>query len=61
MEKQRIGWIGTGVMGRSMCGHLMASGCEAEFGLVQDGLDWEEAGERAYDRLQLAARVGHGH
>ncbi|HHK42981.1 MAG TPA: NAD(P)-dependent oxidoreductase [Planctomycetaceae bacterium] len=22
----RLGWIGTGVMGRSMCGHLMASG-----------------------------------
>jgi 3-hydroxyisobutyrate dehydrogenase len=24
--KTRIGWIGTGVMGRSMCGHLMAAG-----------------------------------
>lgn len=23
MKKQRIGWIGTGVMGLSMCGHLM--------------------------------------
>ena len=22
----RIGWIGTGVMGKSMCGHLMAKG-----------------------------------
>ena len=22
----RIGWIGTGVMGRSMCGHLLAAG-----------------------------------
>ncbi len=22
----RIGWIGTGVMGRSMCGHLMKAG-----------------------------------
>src|SRR5262245_63499928 len=22
----RIGWIGTGVMGRSMCGHLLARG-----------------------------------
>jgi 3-hydroxyisobutyrate dehydrogenase len=31
-EKQnmpRIGWIGTGVMGLSMCGHLMAAGCPA--------------------------------
>jgi 3-hydroxyisobutyrate dehydrogenase len=25
----RIGWIGTGVMGRSMCGHLIAGGCTA--------------------------------
>jgi 3-hydroxyisobutyrate dehydrogenase len=25
-EKTRIGWIGTGVMGRSMCGHLLAGG-----------------------------------
>jgi len=25
-EKTRIGWIGTGVMGRSMCGHLLEAG-----------------------------------
>lgn len=25
-ESSRIGWIGTGVMGRSMCGHLIAQG-----------------------------------
>ncbi|HEX3601513.1 MAG TPA: NAD(P)-binding domain-containing protein, partial [Lacipirellulaceae bacterium] len=25
-EKTRIGWIGTGVMGSSMCGHLIAAG-----------------------------------
>lgn len=25
-EKTRIGWIGTGVMGRSMCGHLVDAG-----------------------------------
>ena len=24
-ERTRIGWIGTGVMGRSMCGHLIAA------------------------------------
>jgi len=28
-EKTRIGWIGTGVMGRWMCGHLMAAGYRA--------------------------------
>jgi 3-hydroxyisobutyrate dehydrogenase len=27
--KTRIGWIGTGVMGSSMCGHLMAAGFQA--------------------------------
>ena len=27
--KTRIGWIGTGVMGTSMCGHLMAAGYQA--------------------------------
>src|SRR5437899_549497 len=24
--KTRMGWIGTGVMGRSMCGHLLSAG-----------------------------------
>jgi 3-hydroxyisobutyrate dehydrogenase len=28
-QKTRIGWIGTGVMGSSMCGHLMAAGYRA--------------------------------
>ena len=28
-EKTRIGWIGTGVMGSSMCGHLVAAGYKA--------------------------------
>ncbi len=27
--KTRIGWIGTGVMGSSMCGHLMQAGYQA--------------------------------
>jgi 3-hydroxyisobutyrate dehydrogenase len=29
MEKSKIGWIGTGVMGNAMCGHLMDAGCPA--------------------------------
>jgi 3-hydroxyisobutyrate dehydrogenase len=29
LGKTRIGWIGTGVMGRWMCHHLMAKGCSA--------------------------------
>src|SRR6476620_321904 len=28
-EKTRIGWIGTGVMGRSMCAHLLKAGYKA--------------------------------
>lgn len=26
LKKQKVGWIGTGVMGRSMCGHLLRAG-----------------------------------
>ena len=29
MQLNKIGWIGTGVMGNSMCGHLIKAGCEA--------------------------------
>jgi 3-hydroxyisobutyrate dehydrogenase len=25
--QRSVGWVGTGVMGRSMCGHLLAAGC----------------------------------
>jgi 3-hydroxyisobutyrate dehydrogenase len=28
MQKNKIGWIGTGVMGNAMCGHLMDAGCQ---------------------------------
>jgi 3-hydroxyisobutyrate dehydrogenase len=28
MEKRKVGWIGTGVMGKSMCGHILAAGHE---------------------------------
>jgi 3-hydroxyisobutyrate dehydrogenase len=28
MEPRKVGWIGTGVMGRSMCGHVLKAGCE---------------------------------
>ncbi|MCC9603033.1 NAD(P)-dependent oxidoreductase [Stieleria sp. JC731] len=28
-DKTRIGWIGTGVMGKSMCGHLISAGYSA--------------------------------
>jgi 3-hydroxyisobutyrate dehydrogenase len=48
-EKTRIGWIGTGVMGRSMCGHLMTAGYkvtlysrtkEKAADLMERGAEW---------------------
>jgi 3-hydroxyisobutyrate dehydrogenase len=49
--KTRIGWIGTGVMGASMCGHLMSAGFSATVfnrskskaqPLVDQGARWAE-------------------
>jgi 3-hydroxyisobutyrate dehydrogenase len=48
----KIGWIGTGVMGRSMCGHLLAKGFAATVfnrtkakaqGLLDQGARWAES------------------
>ena len=48
----RIGWIGTGVMGRSMCGHLMSAGFQATVftrskekaqELLDRGAEWAES------------------
>ena len=48
-EKTRLGWIGTGVMGQSMCGHLLAKGYrvtlfsrtkEKAAGLIEKGAAW---------------------
>lgn len=50
--KTRIGWIGTGVMGRSMCGHVMAKGYgmtvynrtkEKALPLVEKGASWADS------------------
>jgi len=49
--KTRIGWIGTGVMGSSMCGHLLKAGYAATVfnrsrdkakGLLEQGAKWAE-------------------
>ena len=51
-ETTRIGWIGTGVMGRSMCGHLIDAGYRATVfnrtrdktrDLVDKGATWAES------------------
>ena len=33
MEKMKIGWIGTGVMGNAMCSHLIAEGHTLSFSI----------------------------
>jgi 3-hydroxyisobutyrate dehydrogenase len=54
MTKQRIGWIGTGVMGASMCGHLLAAGHRLTvfsrtrnkaLRLIEKGAIWAESPE----------------
>lgn len=57
---QRVGWVGTGVMGASMCGHILAKGYpvvvntrskEKAQNLIDDGARWadtpREVGEQA--------------
>ncbi len=50
--KTRIGWIGTGVMGASMCGHLIDAGFSATVfsrtkakadGLIEKGATWADS------------------
>jgi 3-hydroxyisobutyrate dehydrogenase len=49
MDQMKIGWIGTGVMGNAMCGHLLAAGHEIHVynrtksktdNLVSNGAHW---------------------
>lgn len=51
-DSTRIGWIGSGVMGRSMCGHLIAGGYKATVfnrtpdkaqTLINQGATWAES------------------
>jgi 3-hydroxyisobutyrate dehydrogenase len=51
-EKTRIGWIGTGVMGRSMCGHILDAGYQVTVynrtkakahALVERGAVWTDS------------------
>ena len=70
--KTRIGWIGTGVMGSSMCGHLMAAGYSASVynrtkaklaPLVEKGAteaDIPEGGRRQFRRHLHDRRLPEG-
>jgi len=65
----RIGWIGTGVMGASMCGHLLDAGYDVVVtsrtrakaqALVDRGATWAETpGAVAADRDVLFTMVGY--
>lgn len=47
----RIGWIGTGVMGASMCGHLIAAGCHATV--------YNRSTEKARGLVERGATLAH--
>lgn len=48
-ETTRIGWIGTGVMGRSMCGHLIDAGYQATI--------YNRSAEKASDLVDKGASL----
>jgi 3-hydroxyisobutyrate dehydrogenase len=61
-ENTRLGWIGTGVMGASMCGHLVRAGfrttvfnrtkAKAE-GLLAAGAEWAETAQAVAQRADV--------
>ncbi len=64
--KSRIGWIGTGVMGSSMCGHLLAAGygvtvfnrtqAKAE-SLLQRGARWAETPKQVAEASDIVFTI----
>ncbi len=67
-QTQRVAWVGTGVMGSSMAGHLLAAGhrirvhsrtrARAE-GLIQAGAEWADSPAQAAEGCDVAfAMVG---
>ncbi len=62
MQKQRIGWIGTGVMGSSMCSHILNAGysvtvynrtkSKAE-SLLDRGAQWAESPAQVAERSDI--------
>jgi 3-hydroxyisobutyrate dehydrogenase len=65
----RIGWIGTGVMGASMCGHLLAKGFSAVVynrskakaqGLLDRGAKWADSPKAVAEQSDMVfSIVGH--
>ena len=71
MEKAiKVGWIGTGVMGKSMCGHLMTNGYQLSIytrtkakaeDLISRGAHWNEIKEIAEQSDYLFMMLGYPH
>ncbi|HVN72274.1 MAG TPA: NAD(P)-dependent oxidoreductase [Desulfomonilia bacterium] len=69
MPRQRIGWIGTGVMGRSMCSHIIHAGFtvmvytrtkEKASSLLEGGAVWcDSPGEVARESDMIFTMVGY--
>jgi 3-hydroxyisobutyrate dehydrogenase len=64
--KTRVGWIGTGVMGASMCGHLLAKGFAATVtnrtrakadALVAKGAAWADTPKQVAERSDVVFSI----
>lgn len=70
-ETTRVGWIGTGVMGRSMCGHVLSKGYpvtvysrsrEKALPLLSEGAAWADSPRAVAERSDvLFTMVGFPH
>jgi 3-hydroxyisobutyrate dehydrogenase len=61
-ENTKLGWIGTGVMGASMCGHLLRAGFKAAVfnrtkskadGLLAAGAEWADSPREVAERADV--------
>ena len=62
----RVGWIGTGVMGASMCGHLLSAGHELTIhtrtreraaGLIARGARWAQTPAEAATQAEVTFTI----
>lgn len=70
-ERTRIGWIGTGVMGSSMCGHLLAAGYSVTVhnrtrvkteSLLEKGAVWADTPQQVAEQADVIfSIVGYPH
>jgi len=71
MEKKKIGWIGTGVMGKSMCGHICNAGYSVSVytrtkskaeALLKAGAEWRNSPKDVAENSDIVfSIVGYPH